>query len=225
LGRRESKDRRSSKELGVTINRNAGVTLYPFTDFFRGFEKVEAVRSTFGERTEEVLKNLRVEFFGLRFIYPIYDDLRQIPDCEVFVCNPRTIREKAKAKIKHDRVDARILGDSLRANYFPKSHMPDEETREKRFLTKERVMPKWVNFRPSARRITRPLLPSGFPFIASTGRPSLRNHAGQCDVPRREHAPVPCLVASDAEELSFPARLRRSDDAGATIRAFSGRAT
>ena len=84
-------------------------------------------------------KHVGVESVG--FIYPIYDDLRQIPDCEVFVCNPRSIREKARAKIKHDRVDARILGDSLRANYFPKSYMPaDEETREKRFLMKERVM-------------------------------------------------------------------------------------
>lgn len=83
-------------------------------------------------------KHVGVESVG--FIYPIYDDLRQIQDCDVFVCNPSTIREKAKAKIKHDRVDARILGDSPRANYFPKSHMPDdEETREKRFLVRDRV--------------------------------------------------------------------------------------
>jgi transposase len=31
------------------------------------------------------------------------------------------------------------VGDLLRTNYFPKSHMPDEGTREKRLLTKERV--------------------------------------------------------------------------------------
>ena len=35
---------------------------YPFTDYFRGFEAVEAVRSLFGENTEEVLRNLKVEF-------------------------------------------------------------------------------------------------------------------------------------------------------------------
>jgi len=39
---------------------------YPFTDYFRGFEKVETVRRIFGERTEEVLRNLRVEFTWIR---------------------------------------------------------------------------------------------------------------------------------------------------------------
>jgi hypothetical protein len=33
-----------------------------FADYFKGFEKVEAVREIFGEKTEEVLRNLRVEF-------------------------------------------------------------------------------------------------------------------------------------------------------------------
>jgi len=62
-------DLKSSKELGVEIKRNAEVRLYPFTDFFKGFEKVEAVRSTFGDKTEEVLNNLKVEFFSFRFGY------------------------------------------------------------------------------------------------------------------------------------------------------------
>lgn len=38
-----------------------GVT-YSFTDYFKGFEKVKAVRQIFGEKTEEILRNLRVEF-------------------------------------------------------------------------------------------------------------------------------------------------------------------
>ena len=33
-----------------------------FTDYFKGFEKVEAVKQIFGEETEEILRNLRVEF-------------------------------------------------------------------------------------------------------------------------------------------------------------------
>jgi hypothetical protein len=33
-----------------------------FTDYFKGFERVEAVRRIFGEKTEEVLRNLKVEF-------------------------------------------------------------------------------------------------------------------------------------------------------------------
>lgn len=38
---------------------------YSFTDFFRGFEKVAAVKQLFGERTRQVLNNLRVEFSPL----------------------------------------------------------------------------------------------------------------------------------------------------------------
>jgi hypothetical protein len=35
-----------------------------FTEYFKGFEKVEAVRGIFGEKTEEVLRNLKIEFMG-----------------------------------------------------------------------------------------------------------------------------------------------------------------
>lgn len=34
---------------------------HPFTSYFKGFENVNAVRRLFGERTTEVLRNLRVE--------------------------------------------------------------------------------------------------------------------------------------------------------------------
>jgi hypothetical protein len=64
-----SLDMTSSRELGVQINRNANVILHPFTDFFKGFEQIQAVRSTFGSNTEQVLKNLKVEFFSFRFGY------------------------------------------------------------------------------------------------------------------------------------------------------------
>jgi hypothetical protein len=37
----------------------------PFSDYFKGFEKVEVVRRLFGERTEEVLRNLKVEFIPI----------------------------------------------------------------------------------------------------------------------------------------------------------------
>ena len=36
-----------------------------FTDYFKNFEKVQAVRGIFGEKTEEILGNLKVEFMGL----------------------------------------------------------------------------------------------------------------------------------------------------------------
>lgn len=36
------------------------------TDYFGGLEKIEAVRQIFGERTEDVLRNVRVEFTWMR---------------------------------------------------------------------------------------------------------------------------------------------------------------
>ena len=40
-----------------------GTSTRRFTDYFKGFEKVEAVRQIFGEKTE-VLHNLKIEFIG-----------------------------------------------------------------------------------------------------------------------------------------------------------------
>jgi hypothetical protein len=42
------------------------VSTYPFKDYFKGFEKVEAIKRIFGKRTDEVLSDLRVEFVGRR---------------------------------------------------------------------------------------------------------------------------------------------------------------
>ena len=52
--------------LKVKISRNVKVSTYPFTDYFKGFENVEAVRHIFGEKTDKVLQNLEVEFSGRR---------------------------------------------------------------------------------------------------------------------------------------------------------------
>lgn len=35
---------------------------YPFIEYFKGLDRVNAVRQIFGEKTEEVLRNLKVEF-------------------------------------------------------------------------------------------------------------------------------------------------------------------
>jgi len=53
----------------VKIQRHAPTKLYPFTRFFRGFERVAAIRALFGQQTERVLHNLKVEFFSARFGY------------------------------------------------------------------------------------------------------------------------------------------------------------
>lgn len=53
-------------KLKVKIIRDAKISTYPFTDYFKGFEKVEVVKRIFGGKTEEVLRNLRIEFIGTR---------------------------------------------------------------------------------------------------------------------------------------------------------------
>jgi len=53
----------------VAIPRTAEVSLRRFTDYFKGFEKLEVVRRILGEKAEEVLRNVKVEFFSSRWGY------------------------------------------------------------------------------------------------------------------------------------------------------------
>jgi len=53
-------------QLNVKIRRNVKIAVHPFTEYFKGFENVAAVREVFGEETEKVLSNLKVEFAGIR---------------------------------------------------------------------------------------------------------------------------------------------------------------
>jgi hypothetical protein len=59
--------------LKVEIRRDAKVTTHPFTDYFKGFDKVAAVRRIFGEKTESALNDLRVEFAGFRSYMGVSD--------------------------------------------------------------------------------------------------------------------------------------------------------
>ena len=59
---------------------------------------------------------------------------RQIPRCQVAVANPKRVKLVSGSKQKHNKADAKVLGDLLRTNFLKRPYMPDEETREKRFL-------------------------------------------------------------------------------------------
>ena len=82
-------------------------------------------------------KHVAVESVG--FIYPIYDRLSRLPGCHVSVANPSGVGLIAKSRLKHDKADAKVLGELLRTNFLPTSYMPDEETREERLLINDRV--------------------------------------------------------------------------------------
>jgi len=58
-----------SNSLPVQIPTEVPIAKHPFTDFFKGFEKLIVVREIFGDETEKVLRELKVEFFSSRFGY------------------------------------------------------------------------------------------------------------------------------------------------------------
>jgi hypothetical protein len=58
----------------VEIHREAKVHLYPFTDYFEGFDKIPIIRRLFGEKTDHVLHNLKVEFYTAKFGYMAVSD-------------------------------------------------------------------------------------------------------------------------------------------------------
>jgi len=53
----------------VHIQRSVPIKLYPLTSFFKGLEKVEALRQIFGKDTERVLNEMKVEFYSARWGY------------------------------------------------------------------------------------------------------------------------------------------------------------
>ncbi|HTP54961.1 MAG TPA: hypothetical protein VML94_08420 [Thermoplasmata archaeon] len=54
---------------GVRIQRVAPIRLYPFSRFFRGFDRAPPVRELFGAKAATILRNLKVEFFSPPFGY------------------------------------------------------------------------------------------------------------------------------------------------------------
>jgi hypothetical protein len=59
----------SASYPNVEIPRQVPTTRHRFLEYFKGFEKLEAVKETFGDETDKILRNLEVEFFGSKFGY------------------------------------------------------------------------------------------------------------------------------------------------------------
>lgn len=53
----------------VVIPSEVPIAILRFTDYFKGFEKLPAIREIFGPETEKVLSELKVEFFSSKFGY------------------------------------------------------------------------------------------------------------------------------------------------------------
>jgi hypothetical protein len=77
---------RKVTEFPVKIKRDVKTELYPFSDYFKGFEKAESVRELLGDATDDTLSNLKVEFIDFRFpsIMPSEEDGHLIVTSEYF---------------------------------------------------------------------------------------------------------------------------------------------
>jgi hypothetical protein len=51
-----------ARKLALDKTLRVGSSTYKFMDYFKGMERVDAVKRIFGESTEDVLRNLKVEF-------------------------------------------------------------------------------------------------------------------------------------------------------------------
>jgi transposase len=69
----------------------------------------------------------------------LYDRLNREPDIDVILTNPKKTRVIAEAKIKTDRIDARLLADLLRADLVLRSYVPPTSIRMERALLRERI--------------------------------------------------------------------------------------
>ncbi len=69
---------------------------------------------------------------------PIYDSLAEYPTNKVILANPRKTKLIAEAKIKNDKLDARVLADLVRADLVAASYVPEEPIRQQRALLRQR---------------------------------------------------------------------------------------
>jgi hypothetical protein len=102
------------------------VSTHPFTDYFKGFERVEAVKRIFGEKTEEVLRNLKIEFTWIGGYMWISDVDGHI------VVNSRYLNQGDKVDIYldviHELVHVKqfMEGKELFDNHYDYSERPTE---------------------------------------------------------------------------------------------------
>jgi hypothetical protein len=92
LKKKGSKPVKPIAKFPVKIMRETRSKLLPFSEYFEGFDEVEAVRDLFGRSTAKVLKDIRVEFIDSPFptIYPSEDDGHLVVASDYFRNGPVT---------------------------------------------------------------------------------------------------------------------------------------
>ena len=67
----------------------------------------------------------------------VYDTLSET--CKVKVAHPSRVKAIASARIKTDKIDARILAHLLRVDLIPESYVPSKQHRQARLLVRQRA--------------------------------------------------------------------------------------
>ena len=105
--------------------------------------KVEVVREEEFLTNETGLNNLRSACKGSRCVmesstacFRVYDALKE-GRVKVRVAHPLMVKAIASARIKTDKIDARMLADLEKADLNPESYVPSKETRDERQLVRE----------------------------------------------------------------------------------------
>jgi len=97
-----------------------------------GAEQLARMVTTYGEA------KIVLESTGNLWIR-LYDTLNQhAPTFKVVLANSNKTRIIAEAKIKNDRMDARVLADLVRADLVAESYVPTNDIREQRALLRQR---------------------------------------------------------------------------------------
>ena len=104
--------------LNVSIERDAGPGTFPFTQVFKGFEKVGAVKAIFGPNTKRVLKELEVEVTDGRGYMRINDEKGSI------VVNSKYLKEGQETHVYLDVIHELV---------HIRQHMEGKELWDKRF--------------------------------------------------------------------------------------------
>ncbi len=108
---------RLTRRLGLRRLMRVGTSTRMFSDCFKGFEKVKAIQGIFGEKTEEVLRNLRVEFIWFGYMGVDNEDGH-------LLVNERYLSTG-------DRID--IYLDVVHELYHVKQHMNGKELFDSRY--------------------------------------------------------------------------------------------
>ena len=107
----------------VSIERDAGPGTFPFTQVFKGFEKVGAVKAIFGPNTKKILTELKVEVADGRGYMRINDEEDSI------VVNSKYLREGQETHVYLDVIHELV---------HIRQHMEGKELWDERFAYVDR---------------------------------------------------------------------------------------